>query len=167
MKRKEKEELVKSLHETFLNSSSIIVTHMNGLSVAETTDLRSNMREASCKFKVTKNRIVKLALKKTEYEHLENLFNGPTAIGSSQDAIAPAKVLVKFSEESEKLKIIGGGLSSKSLSIEEINELASLPGLDGVRAKLVGLLNATSSKLVRIINEPSARIARIMSKKNN
>ena len=140
---------------------------MNGLSVAETTDLRSNMREASCKFKVTKNRIVKLALKKTEYEHLENLFNGPTAIGSSQDAIAPAKVLVKFSEESEKLKIIGGGLSSKSLSIEEINELASLPGLDGVRAKLVGLLNATSSKLVRIINEPSARIARIMSKKNN
>ena len=167
MKRKEKEELVKSLNKTFLNSSSIIVTHMNGLSVAETTDLRSNMREASCKFKVTKNRIVKLALKKTEYEHLENLFNGPTAIGSSQDAIAPAKVLVKFSEESEKLKIIGGGLSSKSLSIEEINELASLPGLDGVRAKLVGLLNATSSKLVRIINEPSARIARIMSKKNN
>ncbi len=167
MKRKEKEELVKSLHETFLNSSSIIVTHMNGLSVSETTDLRSNMREASCKFKVTKNRIVKLALKKTEYEYLENLFNGPTAIGSSQDAIAPAKVLVKFSEESEKLKIIGGGLSSKSLSIEEINELASLPGLDGVRAKLVGLLNATSSKLVRIINEPSARMARIMSTKNN
>ena len=88
------------------------------------------MRDANCKFKVTKNKIVKLALKKTKFEHLESLFTGPTAIGSSEDAIAPAKVLVNFTKESEKIKIIGGGVETKSLSVEEINNLASLPSLD-------------------------------------
>ena len=96
MNRKQKEELVESLHKTFLKSQSIIVTHISGLTVSETTTLRSNMRDANCKFKVTKNKIVKLALKKTKFEHLDNLFTGPTAIGSSEDAIAPAKVLVNF-----------------------------------------------------------------------
>ncbi len=167
MNRKEKEELVKTLHDTFLNSSSIIVTHIKGLSVAETTSLRCNMREANCNFKVTKNRIVKLALKKTEYEHLESLFNGPTAIGSSNDAISPAKVLVKFSKENDKIKIIGGGMSSKSLSVQQINELASLPGLEGIRAKLIGLLNVSTGGLLRLINEPYTRLSRIISMKSN
>ena len=167
MNRKEKEYLVESLHKTFQESSSIIVTHISGLTVAETTELRSNMRKANCKFKVTKNRIVKLALKETNYEHLESLFTGPTAIGSSDDIMAPAKVLVKFSNASEKMQIIGGGLSSKSLSVDEIKELASLPSLDEIRAKLIGLLTASASKVVRTINEPPSRVARLMSMKNS
>ena len=167
MNRKEKENLVESLHKTFQDSSSVIVTHISGLTVAETTELRSSMRKANCKFKVTKNRIVKLALKETKYEHLENLFTGPTAIGSSDDIMAPAKVLVKFSNASEKMQIIGGGLSSKSLSVDEIKELASLPSLDEIRSKLLGLLTATASKVVRTINEPPSRVARIMSMKNS
>ena len=167
MNRKQKEELVESLHKTFLNSQSVIVTHINGLTVSETTNLRSSMRNSNCKFKVTKNKIVKLALKNTKFEHLDSLFTGPTAIGSSEDAIAPAKVLVDFTKESEKIKIIGGGFETKSLSVDEINNLASLPSLDEVRSKLVGLLMAGPTKLVRTIKEPSSRMARILATKNN
>ena len=167
MNRKQKEELVESLHKTFLNSQSVIVTHINGLTVSETTNLRSSMRDSNCKFKVTKNKIVKLALKNTKFEHLDSLFTGPTAIGSSEDAIAPAKVLVDFSKESEKIKIIGGGFEIKSLSVDEINNLASLPSLDEVRSKLIGLLMASPTKLVRTIKEPSSRMARILATKNN
>ena len=123
------------------------------------------MRDANCKFKVTKNKIVKLTLKKTKFEHLENLFTGPTAIGSSEDAIAPAKVLVNFTKESEKIKIIGGGFETKSLSVEEINNLASLPSLDEVRSKLIGLLMAGPTKLVRTMKEPPSRLARILATK--
>ena len=125
------------------------------------------MRNSNCKFKVTKNKIVKIALKNTKFEHLESLFTGPTAIGSSEDAIAPAKVLVDFSKESEKIKIIGGGFETKSLSVDEINNLASLPSLDEVRSKLIGLLMAGPTKLVRTIKEPSSRMARILATKNN
>jgi large subunit ribosomal protein L10 len=167
LNRKQKKELVESLHKTFLNSQSIIVTHLNGLTVSETTNLRSNMRNANCKFKVTKNKIVKLALKETKFEHLDSLFTGPTAIGSSEDAIAPAKVLVNFTKETDKLKIIGGGVETKSLSVNEITNLASLPSLDEVRSKLIGLLMAGPTKLVRIIKEPSSRLARILATKNN
>ena len=167
MNRKQKEELVESLHKTFLNSQSVIVTHINGLTVSETTNLRSIMRNSNCKFKVTKNKIVKLALKNTKFEHLDSLFTGPTAIGSSEDAIAPAKVLVDFSKESEKIKIIGGGFETKSLSVDEINNLASLPSLDEVRSKLIGLLMAGPTKLVRTIKEPSSRMARILATKND
>jgi len=167
LNRKQKKELVESLHKTFLNSQSVIVTHINGLTVSETTNLRSNMRDSNCKFKVTKNKIVKLALKNTKFEHLDSLFTGPTAIGSSEDAIAPAKVLVDFSKETEKIKIIGGGFETKSLSVDEINNLASLPSLDEVRSKLIGLLMAGPTKLIRTIKEPSSRMARILATKNN
>ena len=167
MNRKQKQELVESLHKTFLNSQSVIVTHINGLTVSETTNLRTSMRVSNCKFKVTKNKLVKLALKNTKFEHLDSLFTGPTAIGSSEDAIAPAKVLVDFSKESEKIKIIGGGFETKSLSVDEINNLASLPSLDEVRSKLIGLLMAGPTKLVRTIKEPSSRMVRILATKNN
>ena len=167
MNRKQKEELVENLHKTFLNSQSIIVTHINGLTVSETTNLRSNMRNANCKFKVTKNKIVKLALKKTKFEYLDNLFTGPTAIGTSDDDIAPAKVLVNFTKESDKIKIIGGGVDTKSLSVDDIINLASLPNLDEIRSKLIGLLMAGPAKLVRTIKEPPSRVARIIATKNN
>ena len=167
MNRKQKKELVESLHKTFLDAQSIIVTHINGLTVSETTNLRSNMREANCSFKVTKNKIVKLALKNTNFEHLDSLFTGPTAIGSSKDAIAPAKVLFNFTKKTEKIKIIGGGVEKKSLTLDEIIDLASLPSLDEVRSKFIGLLMAGPTKLVRTINEPPSRIARILATKNN
>ena len=166
MNRKQKEELVESLHKTFLNSQSIIVTHINGLTVSETTNLRSDLRDANCKFKVTKNKIARLALKNTKFENLDDLFSGPTAIGSSEDVIAPAKVLYKFTKESEKIKIIGGGVENKKLSVDEIANLATLPSLDEVRSKLIGLLMAGPTKLVRTIKEPPSRVTRIIATKN-
>ena len=167
MNRKQKKELVESLHKTFLDSQSIIVTHINGLTVSETTNLRSNMRDANCKFKVTKNKIVKLALKNTNFEHLDSLFTGPTAIGTSEDAIAAAKVLFNFTKKTEKIRIIGGGVEKKSLTVDEITNLASLPSLDEVRSMFIGLLMAGPTKLVRIIKEPPSRMARILATKNN
>ena len=125
------------------------------------------MRESNCTFKVTKNRIAKLALKKTGYEHLEDLFNGPTAIGTSEDTIMPAKLLVKFAKDSEKIKIIGGGLPSKSLSVEEINNLANLPSLDEVRSQLIGLLNGSAEKILRTVVEPSTRLTRLLTTKKS
>ena len=125
------------------------------------------MRDANCKFKVTKNRIVKLALKNTNFEHLDNLFTGPTAIGSSEDSIAPAKVLFNFTKKTEKIKIIGGGVEKKSLTVDEIINLASLPSLDEVRSKFIGLLMAGPTKLVRIIKEPPSRVARMLATRNN
>ena len=166
MNRKQKEELVESLHKTFLNSQSIIVTHINGLTVSETTNLRSDLRDANCKFKVTKNKIARLALKNTKFENLDDLFIGPTAIGSSEDVIAPAKVLYKFTKESEKIKIIGGGVENKKLSVDEIANLATLPSLGEVRSKLIGLLMAGPTKLVRTIKEPPSRVTRIIATKN-
>ncbi len=165
MNRKEKEILVQNLHQTFLDSESVIVTHLAGLTVAESTELRANMRSANCKFKVTKNKIVKLALKNTKYEHLENLFSGPTAIGSSKDELAPAKILVKFSNVSDKIKIIGGGILSKPLSTDEIQNLATLPSLDEIRSKIISLINSPASKLLRTIKEPSQKMARVISMK--
>ena len=167
MNRKQKKELVESLHKTFLDAQSIIVTHINGLTVSETTNLRSNMRDANCKFKVTKNKIVKLALKNTNFEHLDSLFTGPTAIGTSEDAIAAAKVLFNFTKKTEKIRIIGGAVEKKSLTVDEITNLASLPSLDEVRSMFIGLLMAGPTKFVRIIKEPPSRIARILLTKNN
>ena len=125
------------------------------------------MRNANCKFKVTKNKIVKLALKNTNFEHLDCLFNGPTAIGTSEDVIAPAKVLFNFTKESEKIKIVGGGVEKKSLTVDEITNLASLPSLDEIRSKFIGLLLAGPTKLVRTIKEPPTRMARIIATKKN
>ena len=125
------------------------------------------MRNANCKFKVTKNKIVKLALKNTNFEHLDSLFSGPTAIGTSEDEIAPAKVLFNFTKESEKIKIIGGGVEKKSLTVDEITNLASLPSLDEIRSKFIGLLLASPTKLARIIKEPPSRMARILATKKN
>ena len=167
MNRKQKKELVESLHKTFLDSQSIIVTHINGLTVSETTNLRSNMRDANCKFKVKKNKIVKIALKNTNFEHLDSLFTGPTAIGSSQDPIAPAKVLFNFTKKTEKIRIIGGAVEKKTLTVDEITNLASLPSLDEVRSMFIGLLMAGPTKLVRIIKEPPSRLARILATRNN
>ena len=125
------------------------------------------MRDANCKFKVTKNKIVKLALKNTNFEHLDSLFTGPTAIGTSEDAIAAAKVLFNFTKKTEKIRIIGGGVEKKSLTVDEITNLASLPSLDEVRSMFIGLLMAGPTKFVRIIKEPPSRIARILLTKNN
>ena len=165
MNRNQKTDLVKTLRNTFEDSASVVVVHCMGLTVAESTDLRNKMRNDNCNFKVTKNKITRLALKDTKYQHMDGMFSGPTAIGSSKDPVMPAKVLVDFAKENEKLVIIGGGLEDKSLSMEDVVALAKLPSLNDLRGKLVGLLKAPALKVARLINEPASKVLRTISQK--
>ncbi len=166
MNRNQKTDLVKTLRSTFEDSASVVVVHCMGLTVAESTDLRTKMRNDNCAFKVTKNKITRLALKDTKYEHLTDMFNGPTAIGSSKDPVVAAKVLVDFAKENEKLVIIGGGLDEKSLSKTDVEALAKLPSLNDLRGKIVGLVQAPASKIARLINEPATKVLRTLSEKS-
>ena len=166
MNRNQKTDLVKTLRNTFEDAASVVVVHCIGLTVAESTDLRNKMRNDNCLFKVTKNKLTRLALKDTKYKHMDEMFRGPTAIGSSKDPVMAAKVLVNFANENEKLVIIGGGLEDKSLSKDEVVALAKLPSLNDLRGKLVGLLQAPASKIARLTNEPASKVLRTISQKS-
>ena len=166
MNRNQKTDLVKTLQHTFENSSSIVVVHCIGLTVAESSDLRNKMRNDNCYFRVTKNKITKLALKDTKYQHMDKMFSGPTAIGSSKDPVMAAKVLVDFAKENEKLVIVGGGLEDKPLTKYDVEALAKLPSLNELRGKLVGLLQAPASNIARLTKEPSTKVLRTISQKS-
>ena len=166
MNRNQKTDLVKTLRHTFEDSKSVVVVHCIGLTVAESTDLRNKMRNENCYFKVTKNKITQLALKDTKYQHMDKMFCGPTAIGSSRDPVMAAKVLVDFAKENEKLVIIGGGLKDKPLTKYDVEALAKLPSLNDLRGKLVGLLQAPASKIARLTKEPSTKVLRTISQKS-
>ena len=166
MNRNQKSDLVKTLQSTFKDSASVVVVHCIGLTVAESTDLRNKMRNDNCSFKVTKNKLTRLALKDTKFQHMDEMFRGPTAIGSSKDPVMAAKVLVNFANENEKLVIIGGGLEDKSLSKEDVVALAKLPSLNELRGKLIGLLQAPASKIARLTKEPASKVLRTISQKS-
>ena len=166
MDRNEKTDLVNTLHNTFEGSASVVIVHCVGLTVAESTDLRNKMRNDNCYFKVTKNKITQLALKDTKYQHMDKMFSGPTAIGSSKDPVMAAKVLVDFAKENEKLVIIGGGLEDKPLTKYDVEALAKLPSLNDLRGKIVGLLQAPASKIARLTKEPSTKVLRTISQKS-
>lgn len=166
MNRNEKTDLVNNLHDTFDNAASVVIVHCIGLTVEESTNLRTKMRNENCNFKVTKNRIARIALKDTKYQHMESMFKGPTAIGSSNDPVMAAKILVDFAKENEKLVIIGGGLEDKALSKIDVEALAKLPSLNDLRGKLVGLLQAPASKILRLSVEPASQVLRTISQKS-
>ena len=166
MKRSEKKEFVQKLKEEIDTSSSVIVTHYSGLTVDESNQLRSEMRNNGAKFKVTKNRLTKLALKQTQFKDLADLFTGPTAIAYSDDPVAPAKVAASFEKKLEKFKIIGGGYDGEMIDIEKINFLATLPSIDELRGKIVGLILAPAQKIASIVKEPAGQMVRLVSTKS-
>jgi large subunit ribosomal protein L10 len=159
--RSRKEDLVAELQQTLANTNLLVVTHQNGLSVEETTALRLQMREAGAGFKVTKNRLAKIALKDTQFEPLSDLFNGPTAIAVSEDPVAAARVVVNYAKDNDKLTVVGGALGDKPLDVDAVNALAKLPSLDELRGKLVGLLQAPAGKIVGVLQAPGGQLARV------
>ena len=163
MKRSDKNDFVQKLKNELENSSSIIVAHYDGLSVLETDSLRKEMRENGAKFRVTKNRLTKIALVDTPYESITDLFEGPTAIAYSSDPVAPAKVSVNFEKKLENFKIIGGSYDGKKIDKTKINFLASLPSLDQIRGTLLGLLNAPAQKIASIAQAPGGQLARLVN----
>ncbi len=163
MDRGKKEALVAELRQTFDENELVVVTHQNGLTVAEASDLRRKMRDAGARFKVTKNRLAKLALKGTKFEHLTDQFSGPTAIAVSVDPVAAAKVAVEFANKNDKLAIVSGALGDKELDANSVKALAKLPSLDGLRGMIIGLLQAPAGKLARVTQAPAAQLARVFS----
>ncbi len=163
MDRARKEELVVELNGVFADAALVVVTHQSGLTVAESTDLRRRMRAADASYKVTKNRLVKLALVGTPYEGIADLFEGPTAIAYSTDPVAAARVAVDFSKENDKLVVIGGAMAENRLDEAGVKALATLPSLDELRGKLLGLLNAPATKVARVLQAPASQLARVLS----
>lgn len=159
MNREEKKQLLSDLNELFNASELVVVSHYKGLTVAEVSELRNAIREAGAGFRVTKNRIAKLALKGTKFEGLTELFNGPTAIAFANDPISACKACVEFAKNNEKLVVIGGAMGTGVLSIDEINRLASIPSMDELRAKLIGLLQAPAAQLARVTKAYSEKEA--------
>lgn len=163
MDRVAKEELVASLHQTFSDTAAVVVTQYSGLSVGEMTDLRAQMRGAGANVKVTKNRLTKRALAGTRYEGLGEMFTGPTAIAYSADPVAAAKITIAFAKTHPKLVVIGGGLGEKVLDAEGVRSLATLPSLDELRGKLIGLINAPATRLAGVLQAPAGQLARVLS----
>jgi large subunit ribosomal protein L10 len=140
----------------------MVVTHYSGLSVADMTDLRGQMREAGASFKVTKNRLTRLALKGTKFESITDLFLGPTAVAYSADPVAAAKVVVDYGKRNEKLVVLGGALDDRILDVNGIKALASLPSLDALRAKLLGMLNTPATRIAGVLQAPAGQLARVV-----
>ena len=159
MNKDQKKQYIANMTSQFDKTEAVIVTHYQGLTVTQLDDLRKKMREHGIKFKITNNRITKLALEKTKCKDLSDLFTGPTAVALSDDAITSAKILTKFSKENENLKILGGIMGSDVLDIEGVQNVATLPSLDEARAKIVGLLRSPAQKIVSILLAPASKIA--------
>jgi large subunit ribosomal protein L10 len=155
MTRAEKQAEIEVLNTRFTEDELVVVTHYSGLTVEEMTDLRGKLREEDASFKVTKNSLAKIALKGTKFEELEGLFSGPTGVASSKDEVAAAKVAHKFAKGNDKLIILGGALGNKILSVEEVMALASMPSLDELRSKIIGLLQAPAQKMVGVLQAPA------------
>jgi large subunit ribosomal protein L10 len=159
MNKEQKQIYIKEMTSQFENSKAVLVTHYQGLTVKQLDELRKRMREHGIIFKITKNRITKLALEKSKCKDLSNLFTGPTAVAFSEDAITSAKILTKFSKENENLKILGGIMGTDILDVDGVKNVATLPTLDEARAKIVGILRSPAQKIASILLAPASKIA--------
>ena len=159
MNKEQKKNYITEMTANFENSEAVLVTHYQGLTVKQLDELRKQMREHGIQFKITKNRITKLALEKTKCKDLANLFTGPTAVALSKDAISTAKILTNFSKENNNLKILGGIMGKEILDVAAVANVATLPTLDEARAKIIGILRSPAQKIVSILLAPASKIA--------
>ena len=161
--RSEKEQLVSSLREGLTESNLVIVTQQKGLSVAEVSDLRRQIREVGAQYKVAKNTLARLAVAGTDMESINVFFSGPTALAYSKDPVAAAKVTMKFANSNEKLKILGGILNGKVLNGKDIEILSKLPSLDELRAKIIGIISTPATRVAGVLQAPAGKLARVFS----
>jgi large subunit ribosomal protein L10 len=160
--RSQKEKLVSSLNDALADAACFVITHQSGLTVAQVTTLRRRMREAGASFKVTKNRLARLALQGTKFEQLSPLFTGPTAIAYSKDPVAAAKVAVEFANTNDKLTIVGGALDAQRLDAAGVKALATMPSLDELRGKLIGMLQTPATRIAVVLQAPGGQVARVL-----
>ena len=153
--------MVSGLNDVFSNAGVVVVAHYSGLTVADMTTLRSRMKAAGGSLKVAKNRLVKLALKGTDAEHISGLFQGPTVIAYSNDPVAAPKVASDFAKTNDKLVILGGAFGKTNLDAGGIEALAKLPSLDELRARIVGMINTPATRIAGVLQAPAAQLARV------
>ena len=163
MDRSQKADSVASLNAVFNEDGVVVVTRNLGLTVAQSTQLRTKMREAGAAYKVSKNKLARIALDGTDYGSLGDMLTGPVGLASSIDPVAAAKVAVDFAKTTDKFEIVGGAMGATALDVEGVKALATLPSLDELRAKIVGLLVAPATKIATITQAPAAQIARVLS----
>ena len=161
MDRAQKEELVTSLAEVFKTTSVVVVAHYSGLTVAQMSALRRQMKASGATVKVAKNRLAKIALEGSEVAHVASLLKGPTIIAYSSDPVAAPKVAVDFAKANEKFVILGGAMGTTALNPDGVKALATMPSLDELRAKLLGLIQAPATKVAQVVNAPAAKLARV------
>ena len=162
MDKSAKRELVAELHEAFAKADAIVVAHYAGLSVAQMTKLRRQMKASGGTVKVAKNRLAKLALEGTDATGIADLFKGPTVLAYSKDPVGVAKVATTFAKENDKLVILGGVMGKTVLDPKGVQALAELPSLDQLRAKILGLIQAPAGAIARLVNEPGSQLARVV-----
>jgi large subunit ribosomal protein L10 len=161
--RTEKEQLVAELREALEASTTVVIATQSGLTVTEASDLRAKVREAGAGYKVTKNTLAKLAIEGTKFEHLADSFTGPTSIAFSEDAVAAAKVIADYAKANDKMSVVAGAMGEQHLDADGVKSLASMPSLDELRGKLVGLLQAPAGKIASVTQAPAAQLARVFS----
>jgi large subunit ribosomal protein L10 len=163
MDRAQKAEQVAELKQTFNEVGVVVVTRNLGLTVAQSTTLRNRMRDAGARYKVAKNTLALIAVEGTAYAPISDMLTGPTALATSTDPVAAAKVAVDFAKTTDRFEIVGGAMGDTLLDTAGVRALAELPSLDELRAKIIGLVNAPATKIARILNEPGAQLARVFS----
>jgi len=160
--RTEKQAFVATLNGVFKKTSVVVVAHYSGLTVAQMQALRKQMREAGASVQVAKNRLAKIALEGTDIASIGNLLTGPTLLAYSDDPVAAPKVAVTFAKDNEKLIILGGAMGRTALNPDGVKSLATMPSLDELRAKLVGLIQAPATKIAQLTTAPAAKLARVV-----
>jgi large subunit ribosomal protein L10 len=163
MDRSQKAKLVEELTAHLKEAEVVIVTRQGGLTVEESSDLRRRVRGVGAGYKVAKNRLAQRALKGTRYEGLSALFKGPTALAYAADPVATAKAIMGFANSNEKLTVLGGAMGETVLNAESVKQLASLPSLDELRAKLVGMLQTPATRIATVLQAPASQLARVLS----
>jgi large subunit ribosomal protein L10 len=161
--RAEKAELVAALREVFKAANVVVVAHYSGLTVAQMQTLRRQMRQAGASVKVAKNRLAKIALTGADVASIASLLKGPALIAYSGDPVAAPKVAVDFAKANERFVILGGAMGKTALNLDGIKQLAALPSLDELRAKIIGLIQAPATKIAQVINAPAAKVARVIA----
>ena len=163
MDRDQKSQAVAELNRNFNEVGVVVITRNHGMTVAQSTALRTKMREAGATYKVSKNRLAKIAAQGTDYAGVADMLTGPVGIASSIDPVAAAKVAVDFAKTTDKFEIVGGSMGANVLDVAGVQALATLPSLDELRAKIVGLIVAPATKLATITQAPAAQIARVLA----
>lgn len=165
MNRAEKQAQIEATQAKFKEAAIALVVHNKGLTVAEMTDLRGKMRAAGADFKVTKNRLAKIAAKDTTYENITDLLKGPSVIATSKDPVAVAKGIVDFAKTNEKLVIVGGAYGEQKLDVKAIEALSKLPSLNELRAKIIGMLQTPATRIACVLQAPGGQVARVIAAK--